>query len=144
MLITSRAQLDTVLKARAATALNLMMSRVEEVLQKFLDQYYREYDPEKYQRTYQMYRSLVHSGVESTADGFQCAVYFDPSGADYTGWWNSSGKSAEEIWALPMSGKHGQCGPGGTAIMDEAVAVLQQDGRAMFKQALVDAGIPVV
>lgn len=49
-----------------------------DVVKSFINEYYKEYDPKEYQRTYAFFKSLVRSEIKKTATGYQCSVYLDP------------------------------------------------------------------
>lgn len=119
-----------------------------EIISKFLKQYYSEFSPSVYERTYQLLSSLVESEIISTGNGYQVQIYFDASRLDYSmklingtpvpnkGW------SEEKTLEAAMNGSHGGY-TSGTPIWSESVAALDANMIIILKQSLVSAGIPV-
>lgn len=54
-----------------------MQSTVYSTIHAFMMQYYQEYEPEKYQRTFRFFNSLVKSDIKRIHNGFECSVYID-------------------------------------------------------------------
>ena len=122
--------------------------QVFQVIDRFVKQYYAEFSPSMYERTYQLYRSLVKADVRSTGNGYEAEVYFDIGALDYAmktingitvpnkGW------SEEKTLSAAAHGYHGGY-IGGTAIYDEPVAILSTEAVEILKRMLIAEGIPL-
>lgn len=134
--------------SKAVTAMSLAQERIYLIINNFVKQYYAEYSPSLYERTYQLFRSLVKSEIKQTADGCEAEIYFDLDALDYhmkrihgVSVPNKGGSEAKTLNAA-MHGSHGGTSAG-TAIWDESLAVLKPEAINMLKKALIDAGITI-
>lgn len=157
--------------SKSKVAIRLEQERVYQVIDSFVKKYYAEYSPEVYERTYQLFRSLVKSKIFQTKNGWEAQVYFDVDALDYYfkhltkhpvdgGYMNPyngaispdgtfkntnrDGRTDFEQFTLETAA-HGSHGGyvNGTAIWDDPLIVLDANKRDMLKSALIDAGIPV-
>ena len=148
MTFDSMDALKNYILSKSKVAIQLAQERVYLVIHRFVKEYYAEFSPEVYERTYQLFRSLVKSDIKSTGNGWTAEVYFDLDALDYhmkrvngrevpnKGW--SEMKTLEAA----MAGSHGGY-TDGTPIWDYSIAVLSQEGYHILKKSLIDAGIPV-
>lgn len=141
-----------------------------QVINRFVKEYYSEFSPSVYERTYQLFRSLVKTDVKSTGNGWVAEVYFDLDTLDYhiknftkpeyynkdkggyehpykneispNGKFNNEGWSEMKTLEAAMAGSHGGY-TDGTPIWDYSIAVLSQEMYHILKRMLNDAGIPV-
>ena len=101
-----------------------------------------------YERTYQLYKSLVKSRVTYSKNGYKAEVYFDADRLDYYfklvngEQVHNKGWSEEKTLESAAHGYHGGQIKG-TAVWDEPIAILNQQGNELLKKALIDAGIPL-
>ena len=147
-----------------ATGIKIAQEKVFMVISRFVKEYYAEYSPDVYERTYQLFRSLVKTDVQPTSNGWEASVYFDldkldyftrivPQGQPWTPYakpentfrgesWNGE----RDAWVLEtaMTGykPHGDYAKG-TAIWTESMAILNRDTIELLKQELIRAGIPI-
>ena len=152
--------------SKSKVAIKLAQERVYLVIHSFVKDYYAEYSPEVYERTYQLFRSLVKSDIKSTGNGWVAEVYFDIGMLDYQikhltqrpvngGYMNpyngaisSDGSfpnpkgSAQATMESAAYGSHGGY-KDGTAIWADPLLLLNKEARDMLKKALLDAGIPI-
>ena len=154
MIINSSSELQKQIMKHMKTAIIKMENEVHEVIDKFLHQYYSEYNPSVYERTSQLLHSLVKSEVISNGMGYECHVYFDLEKIDYSykyingkRYKNDTSKigGTEGIVKLAMeSNTHGGfVADKNTAIWNESMAELNNDKIAILKQCLLDSGIPI-
>lgn len=68
----------------AIGVLNNVKWHIRDILEKFLDKYYDEYDPDFYERTYQLYSSLIMTDIKKVGNLYVAEVYFDASKLDYS------------------------------------------------------------
>ena len=133
---------------KSETAIRFAQERVFLVINRFVKEYYAEYSPVLYERTYQLFKSLVKSDIKRTSNGWIAEVYFDIDKLDYhmkklhgkevpnKGW------SEEKTLTSAAHGSHGGYGEG-TAIWDEPIALLTTEAYNILKKSLIDAGIPI-
>lgn len=131
-------ELRSYILKKSRRAVEVVSEKVYRVIEDFLIQYYNDYTPKKYIRTYQLLCSLVKSEVRSTGDGWIADVYFDASALDYeTGNWG-----ATEVLGTALHGSHG--GYVKTApIYGQSMNYLNAHAIEELKKALIAAGIPV-
>ena len=103
-----------------------------------------------YERTYQLFRSLVKSDIKQTANGWVAEVYFDLDALDYhmklvNGIPRpNEGASEKKTLESAMIGEKPHDGyASGTSIWTESLSILNQERYNMLKKVLNDAGIPV-
>ena len=137
-----------------------MFKKIENVLLEF----YEDFTPDVYVRTYQLLCSLVKEDVVSTGDGWRAEIYFDmdaldystrivPQGQPWSAWakpentfhredW--TGANTEWVFKTAMTGDlpHGGYA-GGDNIWDETKRVFNSEKLKVLKQALKKAGIPI-
>ena len=101
-----------------------------------------------YERTYQLYQSLVKSEIVPFGNGYKARVYFDLDKLDYAMKTvngvstPNSGWSEEKTLSAAAHGSHGGY-TSGTAIYDEPIAVLDSEAYEILKRMLIDSGIPI-
>lgn len=163
MTFNSLDALKNYILSRSKVAVKLAEERVYDVIAKFLFQFYEEFDPQFYVRTYQLLCSLVKTEVKPIKNGWVAEVYFDLDALDYSTrivpiqfsfasgdntYHRNNWTHANDEWVLQtaMKGRY----PHGdyptvnkTRIWIESMKVLNKEKRRMLKQALIDAGIPV-
>lgn len=144
----SISDLENYLLSKCKEAVNLMQASAFQVIEGFIKQYYAEYEPVMYERTYQLFKSLVKSEIRPTANGWEADVYFDLERLDYhvkkiNGvLYDNKGWSEQKTLSSAAHGHHGGK-YAGTAIWDEPMIVLTKHQRSILKNALLNAGIPV-
>lgn len=161
MTFNSLDELKNYILSRSQVAIEQAQEKVAMIINHFLTEYYREFEPEVYVRTYQLLRSLIKSDVKCTGNGWYAEVYFDLSALDYStrvvpaqfAWasgdntyhrqpWN--GGNTAWVLGTAMTGglPHGGY-TGGTAIWTESMKVLNKEAIKILKEKLIAAGVPV-
>ena len=144
MVFKNEAQLKSFLLAKCKNALIKAQEQVYQIIDRFVKEFYAEFSPEMYERTYQLYRSLVKSDIVSTANGYKAEVYFDFSSLVYT---SGSSPSGEQVMNAAAYGGHGAEGlhiiAGGTGIWDEPKQILNAEALNILKRMLISEGIPI-
>ena len=145
-------ELKSYIFKKSESAMIQAQSKVYQIVNTFVKEFYVGYSPAQYERTYQLYQSLIKSDVQISGNSIIATVYFDASRLDYYmkvingkespnhGW------SAETVLNVAMiSGvPHGGYSPaGGNGIYLEAIAKLNQEAIKVLKDSLVSAGIPI-
>ena len=148
MTFNSVEALKSYILQHSATAIKLAQERVYLIIDRFVKQYYAEFTPETYERTYQLFKSLVKSDIISTGNGWVAEVYFDLEALDSAmkringvevpnkGW------SEEKTLEAAAHGSHGGWIEG-TAIWDEPLSILNTEAYNILKRSLIDAGISI-
>lgn len=134
----SDAELRSYILKKSSRAVAVAAEKVYKVIEEFVMQYYNDYTPEQYERTYQLLTSLVKSDIRSTGNGVAIDVYFDAGALSYsTGTWGG-----EEVLSTALHGSHG--GYTRTApIMGQSLNWLNAHAIEELKKALIAQGIPV-
>lgn len=156
---------------QAKDSLEWMQLKVYDIIRKFLNKYYDEFSPEFYERTYQLFSSLVMTDIKKYGNGYIAEVYFDLSKLDYsmkkfeywrdytTGmyynpfnrshmsesyWFPNSNHSEQKTLSSAMVGSLPHGGKvGGTAIWIESIREIHSKFVPLFKEELIRYGIPV-
>lgn len=123
-------------------ALRKIQNEAYDVVKKFMDQFYTEFSPIWYERTYSFYRSLVKSEIVKTPNGYSCSVYIDLDKMD--GYYRNSGQEVMDminrgfhadvslngseriyngIYSDPYSATHNI---EGTAVWDESISEIER------------------
>lgn len=144
MVFKNEAQLKSFLLSKCQNALIKAQEQVYQIIDRFVKEFYAEFSPEMYERTYQLYRSLVKSDIVSTGSGYKAEVYFDFSSLVYT---SGSSPSGEQVMNAAAYGGHGAEGlhiiAGGTGIWDEPKQILNAEAINILKRMLISEGIPI-
>lgn len=144
MVFKSEAQLKSFLLSKCQNALIKAQEQVYQIIDRFVKEFYAEFSPEMYERTYQLYRSLVKSDIVPTGNGYKAEVYFDFSSLVYT---SGSSPSGEQVMNAAAYGGHGAEGlhiiAGGTGIWDEPKQILNSEAINILKRMLISEGIPI-
>ena len=148
MTFDSIESLKNYILSRSQSAIIKAQEQIYQVIDRFVKEYYAEYNPVMYERTYQLYRSLVKSDIVQIGNSIEAHVYFDLDALDYAmkringievpnrGW------SEEKTLSAAAHGSHGGYADG-TAIWDEPIAILNTEAYNILKRMLIDSGIPV-
>ena len=135
--------------SRSEIAIKNAQLEIHAIIDRFLMQYYSEYDPSLYERTYQLLHSLVKSDVKSTGNGWTAEVYFDVSMLDYSvktlkgiGTWANKNWSEQTTLENAMTGAlpHGGYASG-TPIWTESMNIIDAKAIEILKKHLIAAGI---
>lgn len=139
-------ELKQYILAHSENAVQKATEQVYQVIDRFVKEFYAEFTPELYERTYQLYRSLVKTDVERTANGFHAYVYFDFSSLDYV---TGSRPTGEQVMNAAKWGGHGADGlrviPASIGVWDNPMEILKDNkqGIAILKKMLISEGIPI-
>lgn len=144
MIFNSVEEIKVYILSHSASAINQAKEMIYQVLDKFVKQYYAEFSPEMYERTYQLYKSLVKTDVISTGDGWEATVYFDFNSLVYT---SGSSPSGRQVMDAASYGGHGAEGlkviKGNTGIWNDSIAILDKQAYEILKKTLIQNGIPI-
>ena len=158
------------LEEQAESILWWVQMEVYDIVQKFVDDYYKEYSPDFYERTYQLYESLIRSDIKKIGNTYIAEVYFDKSKLDYSMkrfkywigldglyynpfnpasrstdyWFNNKGYSNDKTLSTAMVGSKPHGGRAdGTAIWIESLKEIHKMFVPFCIKELKSRGIPV-
>ena len=149
MVFKNEQQLESFLMAKCKNAVVQAQERVYEIIKRFLDQFYDEYDPHKggkygYDRTYKFLNSLVKSQIVPDGKGYKAEVYFNLNYIYDTG----ANPSGEQVMQAAEWGRHGAMGLmvadfKGTSVWHESLAELDAKAINILVDMLRAEGIPI-
>ena len=128
------------IKAKMPNAIKQAQEEVYKVIDRYIKTYYAEYSPEFYDRTYQLFNSLVKTEIIPSGNGFKAQVYFDVDSLDYKPSW--SGEKTMQNAGYGMHATYPKRIPG-TPIWLAPTGELDATAMTILKEAIIAAGIPV-
>ena len=153
MKFKSEKELKDFLLKKCRSALIKSQEQVYQIIDRFVKEFYAEYSPEVYQRTYQLYRSLVKSDITPSGNGYKAQVYFDLSSLDYV---TGERPTGEQVMEAAKQGWHGAVGEipngdgrefkyiiGGTSIWNDPKEILDAEAINILKKMLISEGVPI-
>ena len=146
MIFKSQKELESFLMKKSRLALLKAQDEVYRIIKNFLYKYYADYEPVRYQRTYQLLSSLVQSRIVSKGKGYEVEVYFDVDGISYDTGEMPSGQQVMEAAAVGMHGASGLYmthGKSGVNIWEDPIQVLDANAIGILKDMLISEGIPI-
>jgi len=122
-------ELEKYIQAKIESFLVQAGEKVKEVIKDYIEErFYGMYEPEFYDRTYQLLESVTCTDVKKIGSTYQLEVYLDTENVDY-GSWNINGYSEyidpEIIFKSASEGWHGNIQTDGR-FMEEAKEDLQE------------------
>lgn len=149
MVFKNEKELERFILKKSKQAISKTQEKVYEIIRKFLDQFYAEYDPHEggkfgYDRTEQFLRSLVKSQIIPDGSGYKAEVYFNLNYIYDSG----SNPSGEQVMQAAEWGRHGAMGLAvadfkGTAIWYESLRILDAKAIKILVDMLRAEGIPI-
>lgn len=144
MTFKNEKELERFILKKCKSALLNTQEEVYKIIKKFLYQFYGEYDPVVYERTYQFLQSLVQSRIVSDGKGYKAEVYFNLDYAYSTG----ANPSGEQVMQAADFGRHGAMGLmvadfKGTSVWHEPLEILDATAIKMLVDMLIAEGIPI-
>lgn len=137
-------ELKQYILSHSQNALQKATEQVYQIINRFVKEFYAEYSPSMYDRTYQLYQSLVKTDVEVSGNGCTAYVYFDFSSLVYM---TGSRPSGSQVMNAAAYGGHGAEGlhiiAGGTGIWSEPMQILSTEAIEILKRMLIAEGIPI-
>ena len=148
MVFKNEAQLKSFLLAKCKSALIKTQEQVYQIIGRFLKAYYNDYSPEMYERTYQLYLSLVKSDIVPTSNGFEAQVYFDLDSLNYV---TGNRPSGEQVMEAAAQGLHGAMGENlkyvqgysGVDAWNTPKEIISAEAINVLKKMLIAEGIPI-
>lgn len=149
MVFKNEKQLKDFLLEKAGYALKNAQQEVYNIIQQFVKEFYADYSPEMYERTYQLYNSLVKSGVEwSGGSGYKVYIYFDLDSLNYV---TGNQPTGEQVMQAAAQGLHGAMGSDllyvhgntGIGIWNDPMQIISAEAIEILKRKLIEQGIPI-
>lgn len=75
--IRSMSDLKKIIESRIQIALKMTQQEIYEVIQQHITDYYHEYSPHMYQRTWKFLNSLIKTEIVKSSNGISCSVEID-------------------------------------------------------------------
>lgn len=115
MVFKNEKQLEAFLLQKCRLALMKAQDRVYGIIKQFVYDYYKDYSPEFYERTYQLLGSLVESRIVSHGKGYSAEIYFALDKLRYSkyAWQDGNPPSGEQVFEAAKQGLHGAIGDAG-------------------------------
>ena len=89
------------------------------ITKKFIKEYYREFSPQYYDRTWRLLNSVVKTKPKKIKDGYEVEVYIDTS-IEYPSTWKGEPWTMENTMYMANKGQHGRFNGGYPHLWDEA------------------------
>lgn len=108
-------ELEHFLMKQSRLALMKAQDEVYRVVNKWIREFYKDYTPELYERTAQLFGSLVESRIVQDGKGYKAEVYFDLDKLRYSkfGWQDGDVPTGEQVFEAATQGLHGAIGDAG-------------------------------
>lgn len=158
MIFKDEKQLEKFLLKKSRLALIKAQDEIYRIIKKFLYDYYNDYTPEFYDRTYQLLTSLVESRIVSDGKGYKAEVYFALDKLHYSKyvWQGGDPPSGEQVFEAAKQGLHGAIGDAGGGyqylhkhgnngvnIWSDPLRELDSKAINILKNMLISEGIPI-
>lgn len=146
MVFKNEKQLKNFLLEKCRNAVIQSQEKIYQILDMFVKEFYADYDPVMYERTYQLYRSLVKTDVYLIGNGYEAEVYFDLSSLNYV---TGAKPSGEQVMSAAAYGGHGAdglrvvSGNSGADIWNNVIPVLSTEAIEILKEELIAQGVPI-
>ena len=146
MVFKSQKELESFLMKKLRLAILKAQDEVYVIIKKFLYQYYGDYDPIMYERTYQLLQSLVQSRIVSDGKGYKAEIYFDVDSLNYVTGLSPSGEQVIDAAAYGGHGAEGLrvvSGKTDVSAWNDPIQKLNSDAINILKKMLIAEGIPI-
>lgn len=162
MVFKNEKELERFFMKQSRQALIKAQEKVYQIIDKFLNDFYNDYDPSRYVdlegnerhkkkyyiRTYQLLHSLVKSEIVPSKNGYEAKVYFDYNSLQYLDGNQPSGLQVMEAAAQGLHGAIGENlqyveGRTGVGIWNDPIKKLDAEAIDILVNMLRAEGIPV-
>ncbi len=161
MVFKNEKELERFILKKCHSALVKTQEKVYRLLDKFLNDFYKDYTPgtytdwdgtEKYyrgyDRTYQLLHSLVKTEIIPSKNGYEAQVYFDYNSLKY---YDGNQPSGLQVMEAAAQGLHGAIGDGfwyfdgntGVSVWNDPIKILDAKAIEVLKNMLIAEGIPI-
>ena len=141
-------ELERFLLPKLQAAVTRTQEQIYQILHRFVKEFYNDFTPEMYERTYQLFQSLVKSRIILTGHGYEAEVYFDLGSLYYT---TGNKPYGHEVMDAAKQGLHGAIGDRflfktgeiGVNIWNDPKQIIDAEAIRMLERELIAEGIPV-
>ena len=148
MIFKDEKELKNYILSKCKVAVANTENKIYAIIKKVLVEFYQDYDPELYERTYQLLHSLVKSNVRPTRNGYDAEVYFDLSSMNYV---TGNQPTGRQVMKAASQGLHGAIGKdlayvfGDTGVDIWNTPIKEIDAKIikMLEKELKSQGIPI-
>ena len=115
MTFKNEKELERFLLKKSRLALLKAQDKVYGIVKKWIGKYYKDYTPEFYNRTAQLFGSLMESRIMQDGNGYKVEVYFDLDKLHYAkyAWQDGNAPTGEQVFDAAVQGLHGAIGDAG-------------------------------
>ena len=141
--IKSMSDLTKVIEPRIQQALKMTQQEIFEVVQQHITDYYHEYSPRMYQRTWEFLNSLIKTEIVKSSNGISCSVEIDK---DYLSYRYQGGATGLDVVTYANQHSHGGVYDDDFGqFWDDAMAELGLEPgiKYLMKSNLKKCGVPV-
>ncbi len=141
--IKSMSDLTKVIESRIQQALKMTQQEIFEVVQQHITDYYHEYSPRMYQRTWEFLNSLIKTEIVKSSNGISCSVEIDK---DYLSYRYQGGATGLDVVTYANQHSHGGVYDDDFGqFWDDAMAELGLEPgiKYLMKSNLKKCGVPV-
>lgn len=140
--IRNAAQLNKALEKQCYYLADKVADKVKSNIEEFIKNYYHEYDPERYERTWRLLNSVIKSKPKKIANGYEVDVYIDTS-IEYPSMWNGEHWNMGNTMFMANKGQHGRYATGYPHLWDEAYSdtISNDEIYSQFVSFMKDKGI---
>lgn len=136
------AQIKADLTKKVGIAMEGVKKQVENIFFNVIMQYYGEYSPNQYIRTWQiaqLAQNIAAAAVKVRVVGASFEIYFDASMLNYP---NGQWSEQQVLDNVMVIGNHGGASAG-TPVWTTAMGILDPQMKSIVKEELIKAGIPI-
>lgn len=141
--IRSMSDLTKIIESRIQQALKMTQQEIFEVIQQHITDYYHEYTPRIYQRTWEFLNSLIKTNIVKTNGTISCTVEIDK---EYLSYRYKGGATGLEVATYANQHSHGGIYDDDFGqFWDDAMAELGLEPgiKYLMKKNLKKCGVPV-
>lgn len=148
MTLKNENELRTFLLQKCKDAIMQTQNKIYSIIKKALVEFYGDYDPILYERTYQLLHSLVKSEIRQVRNGYRADVYFDIGNIGYMTGNMPSGYQVMKAAEYGMHGAVGRdlqyvAGNSGVDIWNSPMQKIDAQAIDMIVRELKAQGVPV-
>lgn len=158
MVFKSQKELEHFIMKQSRLALMKAQDKVYSIIKQWIWKFYKDYTPEFYDRTAQLFGSLMESRIVQDGKGYKAEVYFNLDKLRYSkpDWQDGDSPTGEQVFDAARQGLHGaigdagggyqfhyEAGKTGISIWDDPIRELDAKAINILVDMLRAEGIPI-